>query len=87
MAGFGSALKNAILFTVFSIPGLFVSIYLFIFGMNFLMYSYIVSGNFQIGVSQAFIFFFLSLLSAFILIGIPFFKFFSDTVEDGMIEF
>lgn len=86
MAPFGSAFKNALLFTILSIPGAYLFATLFANGLMFLFYNFEQNGYRSVD-SSAVLIFMGAVLSAALLIGIPFFKFMSDTVEEGMIEF
>ena len=85
MAPFGSAIKNGLMFTITSIIGAYLFAYFFSYGLLFLFYRF--NQNDYTLHPTGILLIFASLMSAFLLIGIPFFKFLSDTVEDGLIEF
>ncbi len=86
MAPFGSAFKNGLLFTILAIPGAYLFATLFAQGLMFLFFTFNQSGYTE--ASQTGVLILMgAILSGTLLIGIPFFKFMSDTVEEGMIEF
>ncbi len=86
MAPFGSAFKNGLLFTILAIPGAYLSATLFAQGLMFLFYNFNQNGFTRVDQTGILILMG-SIISAALLIGVPFFKFMSDTVEEGMIEF
>lgn len=87
MAGWGSALKNVIFFAIFSIPGILIHSYMKRYSDVFWESSYDTYGNSAYMDVNVLIWDTVALLLLIIGVGIPFFKFLSDTVEDGMIEF
>jgi hypothetical protein len=87
MAGWGSSIKNVLFFTILSIPGVLISLYLKRYAEVLFIYSVEEYGVNAYLDMQVLIWDTISLLLLFIGVGIPFFKFLSDTVEDGMIEF
>lgn len=85
MAGWGSAIKNTILFAITALPGIYLYSYLKVY-TNLLSEYYLSNGNFNIH-GDVVLFNAIVFLVLIIGVGPMFFKFFSTTVEDGMIEF
>lgn len=89
MAGWGSAIKNTILFAITALPGIYLYSYLKVY-TNLLSEYYLSTekGNQKFTIhGDVVLFNAIVFLVLIIGVGPMFFKFFSTTVEDGMIEF
>ncbi len=86
MAPFSTAIKNGILFAIFSIIGAYVAGWLLAYAFAFLLSEFDSNGYGSIH-PTAITLFAATFVALALLVGIPFFKFLSDTVEEGMIEF
>ena len=88
MAGIFTSIKNALFFALFAIPGIFIFQLLQDYATDVIEYYAGQGAEIEKAAStQAFYIRIASLVLLFFLCGIPLFKFLSDTVEDGVVEF
>ena len=86
MAGIFTSIKNALFFTLLSLPGIFIFQVLQDYAVVLDKY-YTDLGTPEAGTTPIFYTKIASFAVLFFLCGIPLFKFLSDTVEDGVVEF
>ncbi len=87
MAGIFTSIKNALFFALFSIPGIFIFQLLQDYSTR--VYEFYIDQGETVEkvLTRVFYIKLASFVLLFFLCGIPLFKFLSDTVEDGVVEF
>ena len=87
MAGLITSTKNSLFFAIFAIPGIFIFQLLQDFANQVQLYYENQGYPATEAAKPASYYRIGSLVALFFLCGIPLFKFLSDTVEDGVVEF